>query len=285
MKAESLKLTALFLAVTILLTTTLTKLIITLPEVLTARPMGTRGNPALRTPVAIFLVSAFILLLYAFSRQRYLRYLIAGESKKKSWLNYLGWIILLIIAYYYFVKTPEPPKVTSNNTTLILPTTPEEGTRPSSSLLNMTSPSPAPVSGGWTSLLDALPLLAVLILILIFLTSEKLVDVVSPRKREFEIKPSFVEISGSPREAIIRAYRNAVIFLTRKGFPYREAWTHREHEKFVSPDLGGCASNLSSLVSLFEIAKYSRKRVDERDVSAAIMYYERLIKGVEDERT
>jgi hypothetical protein len=133
--------------------------------------------------------------------------------------------------------------------------------------------------------LDALPLLAVVVLILIFLTSEKLVEVVSPRKRELEIQPSFVEISGSPKEAIIRVYRNAVVFLMRKGFPYREAWTHREHEKFVSPDLGGCASNLSSLVSLFEIAKYSRKRVDKRDVSAAIMHYEKLMKGVEDEGT
>ncbi len=285
MKAESLRLTALFFAVTILLTTTLTKLIITLPEAITTRQIGTGGNPALRTPVALFLVSTLILLLYALSRQRYLRYFVVGESKKKSWLNYLGWVILLIAAYYYFTKSPELPKVTSNNTTVIFPTTPEEGTRPSSSPLNVSSPSTAPAGGGWTSFLNALPLLAVVILILIFLTSEKLVEVVSPRKREIEIQPSFVEISGSPREAIVKVYRNAVVFLMRKGYPYRESWTHREHEKYVSSDLGGSALNLSSLVSLFEIAKYSRKRVNQKDVSTAIMLYEKLTKGVEDERT
>ncbi len=284
MRADSLKLSALFLAATILLTATLTKLTITLPETFFSEPTGTGGNPAFRTPVAILLVSSFILVVYAISREKYFRYLLKGDSKKNTWLNYLGWLIVLFLAYRYLKKPPETIKAASNNTSIIFIPPAEEV---------VGSPTPGPHEGvlpsiparGWGSLLNALPVIAVAILIAIYLSSEKLVEIASPKKREVEGLPDFVDMLGSPREAIIRAYRNAVVLLTRKGFPYRESWTHREHESRVAPSLGEAGTNLSSLVSLFEIAKYSTKKVNQSDASEAIRCYESLMKGVKDGKT
>ena len=283
MRAESLELAALFLAVTILLTTTLTKLVITFPETFMRRTVVTGGNPALRTPIALLLVCTFISLIYLLGKEKYVRYLFAGTSKRRTWIDYLAWLVLLLAAYY-FAKSPETAKSVSNNTSLISLPPVEEISRSTTPASNETMPIPSS-SSGWSSILNALPILAVAILIAIYLSSEKLAEIVAPKRMEVKKLLDFVEISGNPREAIIRAYRNAIVFLTRKGLPYREAWTHREHEAFVVPKLGESAINLSSLASLFEIAKYSKKKVNKHDVSTAIEYYERLTRGMKDGRT
>ena len=281
MRADSLKLMALFLAAIILLTATLTKLVITLPEVFISEPAGSGGNPAFRTPMAILLVSTLILTVYAISKEKFIRYMLMGGSKKNTWLNYVGWLLVLLLAYRYFTKPPEMVKTAANNTSIIAIPPPEEVVgSPTPVPYEMLAPS-TPVHG-WGSVLNALPVIAVAILIAIYLSSEKLAEIVSPKRREVEGLLDFVEIRGNPREAIIRAYRNAVVFLTRKGYPYRDSWTHREHETHVAPKLGNSATNLSSLTFLFEIAKYSRRKVDKSDVSAAMRYYKELARGVGD---
>jgi len=280
MRADSLKLVALFLAAIVLLTATLTKLVITLPEVFISEPAGTGGNLAFRTPVAILLVSTLILTIYAIRKEKFIRYMLMGEPKKNTWLNYVGWLLVLLLAYRYFTKPPEIVKTSTNNTSIVAIPPAEEVVGSPTPFPHETL-SPSTPAHGWSSFLNALPVIAVAILIAIYLSSEKLAEIVSPKRRRVEGVLDFVEIFGNPREAIIRAYRNAVVFLTKKGFPYRESWTHREHETYVAPRLGASATSLSSLTYLFEIAKYSRKKVNKSDVSAAMKYYEELTQGVE----
>ncbi len=281
MRADSLKLMALFLAAIILLTATLTRLVITLPEVFISEPVGTGGNPAFRTPIAILLVITLILTVYAISKEKFIRYMLMGESKKNTWLNYVGWLLVLLLAYRYFTKPPEIVKTATNNTSIIA-VPPQEGVVGSPTPVPYETLSPSTPVHGWGSVLNALPVIAVAILIAIYLSSEKLAEIVSPKSGQVEGLLEFVEMSGNPREVIIRAYRNAVVFLTRRGYPYKDSWTHREHEIHVAPKLGNSAENLSSLTFLFEIAKYSRRKVDKSHVSAAIRYYKKLRQGVED---
>ncbi|RLG42287.1 MAG: hypothetical protein DRO05_01555 [Thermoproteota archaeon] len=279
MRAESLKLTALFLAAIILLTTTLTRLTVTLPETLTSESGRFAGNPAYRTPVAVLFIGSFLLLLYALGRQRKnLRYLFAGEGgKKRTWFNVFCWLFLLLLSYYFIKRPPKAFNNVTNNTSVIM--VPPARQIPGSPVPELNESSTAQVpSAGWEAILTSLPILAVFVLIAVYLSSEKLVEVTSPKRVEPAEMLEFVELSGNPREIIIRAYRNAVVFLTRKGLPYRDSWTHREHEAKVVPSLTEeGARSLSSLASLFEIAKYSHKEVDRSDVSEAIGHYMRLV--------
>ncbi|WP_240911784.1 DUF4129 domain-containing protein [Thermococcus sp. M36] len=99
------------------------------------------------------------------------------------------------------------------------------------------------------------------------------------RKYPFEVKfepgMTYDSIEGTPAERVIKMYKNVVAGLVMKGYPYRESWTHWEHEerlKEIFPDL----KDLDTLTRIFERAKYAG-RLDERDVSLARESYERLM--------
>ncbi len=283
MRAEPLKLATLFLAIIILLTITLTRAVISLPETFFEQPYGPGPNLVFRVPVALGMILTLALLVYTLIRQRRIRYIFGTTQKRSSWRSYLTWL-LLFLAAYFILRSEKSPRVFFNNTSIIVIPPMEEAGETPVSTSNLTSIELVPAKG-LGPFASMLPLLAVAILIILYFSSERIVQMISPGRAEPSSWLGFVEVRGDPKEAIIRIYRNAVVFLTKKGFPYRESWTHREHHLHVSQELGNLSSNLYSLVSLFEIAKYSGREVHEMDVSRAIKCYEELVRGVELERS
>jgi len=83
---------------------------------------------------------------------------------------------------------------------------------------------------------------------------------------------------SDPKEAVVRIYKNAVLWLEVLGIPYSESWTHWEHVEHVNI----FRKAFTTLTRLFEKAKYAPERVTWEDAKRALEVYRRM-RGVIDE--
>ncbi|ASJ02960.1 hypothetical protein A3L09_06660 [Thermococcus profundus] len=215
----------------------------------------------------IGLLLSFFLIGYGLS---YLRLRGGPRRRKKSRyaiISGLLWIIAFGVAVYLLFNPRPSPQHPTNQTGIPHPGSFQR------------------IKGGIEALYNALPSSAylipylLLIVVPIFLIIKRRLgrspSIGGPKVR-FEPDLRYEDISGPPKERVIRMYRNVVAGLVLKGYPYQKSWTHREHEerlREIFPDLG----DLDVLTRLFEKAKYA-DRLEPEDVKLARESYERLMR-------
>ena len=224
-------------------------------------------------------VSSFIALV----RRAELLKGLPAKRRKRPILSWLLWALAIVGVVYVLIR--KPPKA-------VVVDVPSNATSPPYTPTGLTSPfnqSGFEVGGGpvsavrtWAPLLIALPLAAALLLLALRSFPQ---EEVSSRPIVARTPPQLGpwKVSGPTRDMIVKIYRNAIFLLSLGGFPYEESWTAREHEREVTNSLPGVASDFSSLTGLFEVAKYSRRRVHHRDVERAHSAYAEIARGVPSE--
>lgn len=213
----------------------------------------------------IGLLLSFGLLGYGLS---YIRFGVRPRRRKKRYalLSGMLWIIAFGVALYLLLN-PRPQPTYSTNQTGIPHTGDFQAIKGGIRAIYRALP-------GYLYLVPYLLLFAVPALILV---RRRLRRSSSPWKGvKFDPGLRYEDITGPPRERVIRMYKNVVAGLVERGYPYRRSWTHREHEerlREVFPDL----QDLDVLTRLFEKAKYA-DRLDPEDVRLARRSYERLMR-------
>jgi len=212
----------------------------------------------------LWAIVSFSLLGYALSS---IRVKVIRRRRKRSRyaiISGLLWLLAIGVAIYSFLH-PAEPEWTPGNETGIPESGPFETMRGGLSVFYKTV----------SPYLYVIPyVLLIAIPIIVYLRRRRSRAVLFSRVR-FDPELRYQDITGSPREKIIRMYRNVVAGLVIKGYPYRKSWTHWEHEeklREIFPDL----DDLDTLTRLFEKAKYAG-RVELEDLERAAESYERLM--------
>lgn len=91
---------------------------------------------------------------------------------------------------------------------------------------------------------------------------------------DMRLREEGIDFLGDPDEAVVKLYKNAVLWLEILGIPYRESWTHWEHADRVRYK----HEAFVELTKLFEKARYAPEKVTGEDAYRAHELY-MIIRG------
>ncbi|GAB6100814.1 DUF4129 domain-containing protein [Thermococcus atlanticus] len=92
---------------------------------------------------------------------------------------------------------------------------------------------------------------------------------------DMRLREEGIDFLGDPDEAVVKLYKNAVLWLEILGIPYKESWTHWEHADRVRYKHDA----FIELTKLFEKARYAPERVTREDAYKAHELYMKIRGG------